>query len=203
MGKHILYMSLFQMVILFIFLFNGEYMIMEPDEELRFNNYRHLIHMEENGMVFPGREYGVDGEELYKKVLDRDGIDGDASRHMTFIFNLFIWLQIVNMIAARKIHDEKNIFAYFFDNPAFLIIWVIIVVVNYLIIQYTGAFFKLHPKGLSWEQHVLCIGVSLSVLIFNLFLKLLPDDVAIKIGNDSVDERRLKKKAEAAAALGQ
>jgi len=37
MGKHILYMSLFQMVILFIFLFNGEYMIMEPDEELRFN----------------------------------------------------------------------------------------------------------------------------------------------------------------------
>ena len=106
--------------------------------------------MEDNGMVFPGREYGVDGEPLYKAVLEADGIDGDASRHMTFIFNLFIWLQIVNMIAARKIHDELNIFAYFFANPAFLIIWVIIVVVNYLIIQYTGAFFKLHPKGLAW-----------------------------------------------------
>ena len=196
MGKHILYMSLFQMVILFIFLFAGEHLIMEPDEELQFNEYRDDIHMEKNGKVFPGREYGVDGEELYKAVLKKPGIDGDASRHMTFIFNLFIWLQIVNMIAARKIHDEINIFAYFFDNPAFLIIWIIIVVVNYLIIQYTGAFFKLHPKGLSWEQHVLCIAVSLSVLIANLILKLLPDDVGFKLGNDSEDDRRLKKKAE-------
>ena len=69
---------------------------------------------------------------------------------MTFIFNLFIWLQIVNMIAARKIHDELNICDRFFANPAFLIIWIIIVGVNFLIIQYTGPFFSLHPKGLSW-----------------------------------------------------
>merc|ERR1712079_160303 len=157
--------------------------------------------IKDNEMVFPGRLYKVNGDPLYKLVQEAN--DGDSSRHMTFIFNLFIWLQIVNMIAARKIHDEKNIFAYFFDNPAFLIIWVIIVVVNYLIIQYTGAFFKLHPKGLSWEQHVLCIGVSLSVLLFNLFLKLLPDDVAIRIGNDSVDDRRIKAKAAARAAQGQ
>ena len=204
MGKHILWMSLFQMVILFIFLFGGEHMIPEPDEALQFKQYRPLIHMEDNGMVFPGREYGVDGEELYMKVLELDGIDGDASRHMTFIFNLFIWLQIVNMIAARKIHDEKNIFAHFFANPAFLIIWVLIVGVNYLIIQYTGAFFKLHPKGLSWEQHLLCIGVSLSVLVCNFVLKLLPDEFGFKLGNDSVDERRLeeKRKAKALAAAG-
>lgn len=150
MGKHILYMSLFQMVILFIFLFAGEHLIPEDDEELQFKAYRPLIGMEDNGMVFPGRLYGVDGVELYKSVLELPGIDGDASRHMTFIFNLFIWLQIVNMIAARKIHDEVNICAHFFANPAFLVIWIIIVAVNFVIIQYTGAFFKLHPKGLSW-----------------------------------------------------
>jgi len=200
MGKHILYMSLFQMVILFIFLFGGEHLIMEPDEELRFNQYRPLIGHEPSDKVFPGRLYGVDGVKLYKEVLDLEGIDGDASRHMTFIFNLFIWLQIVNMIAARKIHDELNICAYFFGNPAFVIIWIIIVGVNFLIIQYTGAFFQLHPKGLSWEQHVLCIVVSLSVLICNFILKLLPDDVAFKIGKDSVDDRRLAAKAAAAAA---
>jgi Ca2+ transporting ATPase len=196
MGKHILWMSIFQMVILFIFLFGGEHLIPEPDVELRFNgDYRALIGHQDSDKVFPGREYGVDGNELYKAVLDLKGIDGDASRHMTFIFNLFIWLQIVNMIAARKIHDEKNIFAYFFANPAFLIIWVAIVGINFLIIQYTGAFFKLHPKGLSWEQHVLCIVVSLSVLIFNLLLKFLPDDVGIKLGHDSVDDRRIANKA--------
>lgn len=205
MGKHILYMSLFQMVILFIFLFGGEYMIMEPDEELRYNGaVRRAMNHEDSEYVLPGRLYGVDGEPLYFAVKNNKNfpIGQDDSRHMTFIFNLFIWLQIVNMIAARKIHDEKNICDRFFANPAFLIIWVIIVGVNFLIIQYTGPFFSLHPKGLSWEQHLLCIGVSLSVLFFNMFLKFLPDDVGLKIGNDSVDERRLeaKEKAKAAAA---
>lgn len=70
---------------------------------------------------------------------------------MTFIFNLFIWLQIINMIASRKIHDEKNICKGFFDNIAFLVIWIIIVAVNFLIIQYSGAFFSLHPAGQSWQ----------------------------------------------------
>lgn len=114
---------------------------------------------------------------------------------MTFIFNLFIWLQIINMIASRKIHDEKNLCAGFFDNPAFLVIWVIIVVVNFLIIQYTGAFFSLHPAGQSAVQHLLAIGVSCSVLLCNLLLKLLPDTVVPLLGKDSVDERRIAAQA--------
>ena len=123
---------------------------------------------------------------------------------MTFIFNLFIWLQIVNMIAARKIHDEVNLCKGFFDNPMFLVIWVIIVAVNFLIIQFTGPFFSLHPKGLSWEQHVLCIGVSLSVLFVNALLKFLPDDVAPMLGKDSVDAVRtsMRDQARQAAAVG-
>jgi len=181
MAKHIIYMSLFQMVVLFIFLFGGEYMIPEPDVDLRFNEWRALLGYEDaadNTFVFPGRLFKLNGDDLYNSVIDNEIIDGDASRHMTFIFNLFIWLQIVNMISARKINDELNLCEDFFANPAFLIIWVIIVGVNFLIIQYTGAFFSLHPKGLSWEQHLLCIGVSLSVLICNAILKCLPDDVS-------------------------
>ena len=153
MTKHILYMSLFQMVILFIFLFWGESIIMEPVEELRFNHLRPLVGLDadpSNDKVFPGRLYKVNGDNLYNEIIDSEEVDGDASRHMTFIFNLFIWLQIVNMIASRKIHDEVNICDGFFRNKAFLVIWVIIVAINFLIIQYTGAFFSLHPKGLAW-----------------------------------------------------
>ena len=36
----------------------------------------------------------------------------------------------------------------------------------------------------------MAIGVSCSVLIFNLLLKLLPDDVVPLLGKDSVDDRR-------------
>ena len=202
MTKHILYMSLFQMIVLFIFLFAGENIIYEPDEELRYNQYRTLVGLEEdpnNRFVFPGRLYKVNGEDLYKAIKDLDGIDGADSRHMTFIFNLFIWLQIINMLAARKIHDELNICKGFFANPMFLIIWVIIVAVNFLIIQYTESFFSLHPKGLSWEQHLICIAVSLSVLVVNAILKCLPDDFSPKLGKDSVDERRLEAKRGAVA----
>lgn len=103
------------------------------------------------------------------------------------------------MIAARKIHDEINICDGFFRNPAFLAIWVIIVGVNFLIIQYTGSFFHLHPNGLALEQHLLCIGVSLSVLIMNALLKCVPDDLAPKLGKDSVDDRRVAAKQVGAA----
>lgn len=150
MTKHIVYMSLFQMLILFIFLFGGEYLIPEPIEELRFNEFRWSLGYEidaTNTKVFPGRLYKINGDDLYNAVIDTDVVNGDSSRHMTFIFNLFIWLQIINMIASRKINDELNICIGFWANPAFLIIWVIIIVVNFLIIQYTGAFFSLHPDG--------------------------------------------------------
>ena len=92
MTKHILYMSLFQMVILFIFLFGGEYMIPEPDVELRFNQFYPIVDLDikDNEMVFPGRLYHLNGDPLYKIVQEAN--DGDYSRHMTFIFNLFIWL---------------------------------------------------------------------------------------------------------------
>lgn len=153
------------MVLLFIFLFGGEYIIPESNEILRYNGvYREMIDMDDSEYVFPGRLYHVNGDELYEavkefKVCNEDlgvkcedyvNIENASSRHMTFIFNLFIWLQIVNMIASRKIHDEYNICDGFFANIAFLVIWVIIIIVNFLIIQYTGQFFSLHPLGQSW-----------------------------------------------------
>ena len=107
------------------------------------------------------------------------------------------------MIAARKIPDEVNLCTDFWGNPMFLVIWVIIVGVNFLIIQFTGPFFKLHPKGLSWEQHVLCIGVSLTVLLCNLLLKFLPDDVAPLLGKDSVDAVRVAMRNRDRAAAAQ
>ena len=109
MSKHIIWMSLFQMIILFIFLFGGEHMIPESNVELRYNGeYRRMVDIEDSDFVFPGRLYHVNGDELYEKVIDKivypecdlsgsdcpeyKNIDGHASRHMTFIFNLFIWL---------------------------------------------------------------------------------------------------------------
>lgn len=43
MGKHIVWMSIFQMAILFIYLFAGEYMIPESNEKLLFNDHRKAL----------------------------------------------------------------------------------------------------------------------------------------------------------------
>lgn len=51
------------------------------------------------------------------------------SRHLTIVFNLFVFMQIFNMICSRKINDQINIFEGIHSNPAFLIVWTIIVVI--------------------------------------------------------------------------
>ena len=54
------------------------------------------------------------------------------------------------MLNARKINDEKNIFDGFFTNPLFLIIWIFIIIVQFVITQFTGKVFKVASGGLSW-----------------------------------------------------
>jgi hypothetical protein len=61
--------------------------------------------------------FGLQGENIYEYYLSTT-----PSRHMTFIFNMFVWFQIFNLISARMINDELNIFARFFDNITFLAI---------------------------------------------------------------------------------
>lgn len=80
MLKHIVCMSLFQCAVLFAILFGGEYFIPEPVEALQYDK--------PTGYVYPGRLYNWDGSELYKKYEK----DAGASRHLTFVFNTFVFM---------------------------------------------------------------------------------------------------------------
>lgn len=61
------------MIVLFIFLFGGEYMIPESYEALRYNGrYREMVDLEDSDFVFPGRLYKVNGDELYEAVINYD-----------------------------------------------------------------------------------------------------------------------------------
>jgi len=54
---------------------------------------------------------------------------GDTTQkvlHFTFVFQIFVFLQLFNQINARKIEEgELNVFTYFFSNAAFIIVWII------------------------------------------------------------------------------
>lgn len=121
---------------------------------------------------------------------EKDG----ASRHMTFIFTMFVLMQIVNMFPARKIKDELNIWEGLHKNFMFLLIFVFICGMQVVITQLGSVVMKVHPDGLSGTQWGEAIGFALTILIVDIVLKFLPDDIVPKLGQDSVDDRRLAEK---------
>ena len=128
---------------------------------------------ENDKMVFPGRAANWDGSELYTREMDEEL---GPSRHLTFIFNAFVFMQIFNMFAARKIHDEWNIFEGMHTNFVFMGIWLIICVGQVIICQFGGRVFRVCLDGLDGIQWAMSIAVGTSSLFLNVLLKLIPDD---------------------------
>lgn len=103
MVKHILGQAIWQCILLFTFLFAGEYMIPETNCKYSWKHYDHLMHKADptdpnspmvctnapGMMVFPGRATGWNGEDLYDYA--KTTADG-PSRHLTFIFTTFVFL---------------------------------------------------------------------------------------------------------------
>ena len=58
------------------------------------------------------------------------------SRHLTVVFNLFVYLQVANMFCARKINDEFNIFEGIHRNALYGIIVVIIAALQFILCQF-------------------------------------------------------------------
>jgi hypothetical protein len=50
-------------------------------------------------------------------------------RHYTFVFNIFVFLQIFNIINSRKIEGELNVFSDFFNNCLFIFVIIITIAV--------------------------------------------------------------------------
>jgi len=96
--------------------FAGEYFYPEPDVEYRFDRA-------DIPYVYPGRVEDWDGTPLWSKYKADHGV----SRQMTNVFNIFVVMQIFNLVNARTIHDEFNVFSGLFKNGTFWIIMFIII----------------------------------------------------------------------------
>ena len=127
------------------------------------------------------------------------------SRHLTWIFTAFVFMQIFNMIAARKINDEFNILEGIHKNFIFIGVWIIIIGGQIIITSVGGIVFQVSEDGLHWQQWLLAVAVGSTSIIINFLLKFWPDDWCPQIGEDSVNDQRRKDKKEASEAkrLGQ
>lgn len=133
--------------------------------------------------VFAGMPKAFDGSLMYEPYKEIT-----SSRHLTFIFNVFVLFQIFNMVAARKIHDEKNIFEGVFSNAMFLAVWIVIVFGQFLMCQFGGSFMKVHTDGLDGYQWGLSAAIGVTALFWNLVLKFCPEDCCPRLGDENEDE---------------
>ena len=96
----------------------------------------------------------------------------------TTVFNTFVWMQIFNQYACRRLDNKFNIFEGMFRNYWFLAIQVIIVGGQLLIIFVGGAAFSInHINGAEWGYSIILGLLSIPV---SIIIRLVPDELFMK-----------------------
>merc|ERR1711964_374441 len=98
------------------------------------------------------------------------GVSEMAGRaHYTMIFNIFIWLQLFNLIHCRRIHDEHNILGGISQSWTFAIIWLIVAGTQYCMVEFGGEIVQ--TVSLSQDQWFFCLAVGATSLPCGFVIK--------------------------------
>jgi magnesium-transporting ATPase (P-type) len=62
--------------------------------------------------------------------------------HITIMFNTFVFCQLFNLFNSRMLNENASIFSTLFDNPAFLVISVVVIGLQYTFVQHAGEFMR-------------------------------------------------------------
>jgi Ca2+ transporting ATPase len=115
---------------------------------------------------------------LYKSVEKEWG----PSRHFSNVFNVFVWMQIFNMLNARKINDEVNIFNGIFSNKLYLVVMVVIFTGQIIIMVFGGYAMKVSLEPISGEHWGIAFAFAFGQLLSDLILKFVPDQICPEFG---------------------
>lgn len=87
-------------------------------------------------------------------------------------FNVFVLLQIFNEVNARKLKSsELNVFKNFFNNPLFLVILVLTLIIQIACVELGGQSLKTVP--LTQQEHLICLGLGTLSIFAGFFFKLI------------------------------
>jgi len=181
MSKHIFGQAVYQMTIIFIIVFAGDYFIPEflnvaPDDIPKAYS--------PGGYVRSGRLYYVNGDVDYKDYFSSFG----PSRHYTMVFNTFVMMTIFNFFNARKLNDEVNIFEGITKSPLFLLI-VLIIFSGQLIVGNVGGIpFRVSRNAMDPRQWLIAIAFGSGSWITSVILKvLIPSQPFMEAGKEMRD----------------
>ena len=97
-----------------------------------------------------------------------------GTTHMTLIFDIFVCYTLFNQINCRIIDDSYNTFKRITKGILFCCVTLIELSVQILLSQFGYKVFHCVHWGLSPIQWLICIGFSLSTMLFNFLFKLIP-----------------------------
>lgn len=166
MWKHILGQAVVELIIVFVLMYYGENFLIEDG-----STSDESVH-KDGDYVISGRFYHVDGTVDYKDKYKDENIG--PSRHFTYIFNIFVLMQLFNEFNARKIKDELNVFEGLRNSPMFIVIWFITLGFQVLMIEVGSWAFSCHFLGLTGIQWLICVAFGSVPMFWRLVLLLLP-----------------------------
>ena len=171
MVKHLIGNAIYQIAVVYAIVFGGEHWFPEP--------YTPYENPWSKGHVYPGRPYDWDQTPMYILKEPTWG----PSRQFTNVFNVFVWMQIFNMLNTRKINDEKWVFGGIFENWMYLIIWFIIIAGQIIIVLFGGIAMKCakNPSiaGVHWG---IAIAFGVGQLFWDFMLRFIPDTMCPEFG---------------------
>eukprot|EP00923_Selenidium_pygospionis_P000681 GHVN01001070.1.p1 GENE.GHVN01001070.1~~GHVN01001070.1.p1 ORF type:complete len:1202 (-),score=114.93 GHVN01001070.1:1704-5309(-) len=193
MWRNMIGHSCYQLIVTMTIIFTGDCWLPEKDwtyvtDDLIAANPGFSMYSQRCGredFVRSGRRFKpFSQEEDYKGLWE---VTIGPSRHYTIVFNTFVWMQIFNMLAARKIQGEWKVFSGIFKNKIWMGVVSLIVVGQTLIVQYGGYVSSCHLDGLTTTQWVICVGFGAGSLVANVVIQLIPEAHLPQFGRDEVN----------------
>ena len=108
--------------------------------------------------------------DFYEKYVNYYG----GTTHMTFIFNVFVVYTLFNQVNCRMIDDSFNTFKRISKGFMFCIVTLCELAIQIVLSQFGRQVFHCVIGGLSLVQWGICAGLSISTMLFNFILKLIP-----------------------------
>ena len=119
-------------------------------------------------LLFTGPEvFGFDPGHEVERDLNKNSI------HYTFIFNVFVWMQLFNEINSRSLNGEFFVCRGIERNPLFCGILVITAVLQVIMVEFGGKAMHVHDDGLTAEYWGYSIAFGLGSLPVQQVINLL------------------------------
>lgn len=178
MIKFILVHSIYQLVVTLVLTCLGDQFI--PEQSRPEDNgdgiqpqIRYSPHGNGSQYVISGRLYHIDGSEDYYPYQEELG----SSRHMTVVFNTFVFMQIFNLFNARKLGNSLNIFEGLRSNRWFVGSVILLIVLQVLLGTFGGRAFSVFRDGMTLPQWGITIAFGLGEWIVGALSKLVPKKI--------------------------